>query len=52
MKKPERLVWNATSYTVFRHEVREIALDKASALDQVVTNFHDSLTEKIIDGGV
>jgi len=45
-KKPGRLVWNAASYTVFSHAVREIAPDKASALDQVVTNFHDSLTGK------
>jgi hypothetical protein len=31
---------------VFRHEVREIAPEKANALDQVVTDFHDSLTGK------
>jgi len=45
-KKPGRLVWNAASYTVFRHAVREIAPDKAGALDQVVANFHESLTGK------
>ena len=45
-KKPGRLLWNTASYTVFRHAVREIAPDKASALDQVATSFHDSLTGK------
>jgi hypothetical protein len=45
-KRPGRLVWNAASYTVFSHAVREIAPDQASALDQVVASFHDALTGK------
>lgn len=45
-KKPGRLVWNAASYTVFRHAVREIAPDKAGALDDLVSKFHESLTGK------
>jgi predicted XRE-type DNA-binding protein len=45
-RKPGRLIWNAANYTVFRHAVRDIAPDKAGALDQVVSNFHDALTGK------
>lgn len=44
--KPGRLVWNAASYTVFRHFVREMAPDKAQTFDQLVTGFHDRLTGK------
>lgn len=45
-KKPGRLLWNTASDTVFRHAMREIAPDKAAALDQVAATFHDSLTGK------
>lgn len=42
--KPGRLVWNAASYTVFRHLVKEMAPDKVPQLDQLITTFHDRLT--------
>lgn len=45
-KKPGRLVWNAASYAVFRHAVREIAPDKAEALDELVSKLQESLTGK------
>jgi hypothetical protein len=45
-KKPGRLVWNAASYSVFRHAVREIAPDKAGVLDDLVPKFHESLLGK------
>ena len=44
--KPGRLVWNASSYTVYRHFIREMLPDKAEAIDQLVTTFHDRLTGK------
>ena len=46
-KKPGRLVWNAASYSVFRHAVREIAPDKAGVLDELVSKFQESLAGKI-----
>jgi predicted XRE-type DNA-binding protein len=45
-KKPGRLVWNAASYSVFRHAVREIAPEKAGVLDELVPKFHESLVGK------
>ena len=45
-KKPGRLVWNAASYSVFRHAVKEIAPDKAGVLDELVPKFHESLMGK------
>ncbi len=45
-KKPGRLVWNAASYSVFRHAVREIAPDKAGLFDELVPRFHESLMGK------
>lgn len=44
--KPGRLVWNAASYTIFRHAVKEIAPEKAGAFDDLVSKFHGSLTGK------
>jgi hypothetical protein len=44
--KPGRLVWNAASYTIFREYMREMLSEKAEALDQLVTSFHDRLTGK------
>lgn len=46
-RKPGRLVWNAASYSVLRHAVREIAPDKAGAFDELVQKFHESLTGKV-----
>jgi hypothetical protein len=44
--KPGRLVWNAASYTVFRHVVQQVAPEQAKPLDQVVSAFHEGLTGK------
>ncbi len=45
-KKPGRLIWNAASYSIYRHLVLEIAPEKGKALDQLVTTFHNQLTGK------
>ena len=44
--KPGRLLWNASSYTVYRHFIREMLPEKSEALDQLVAGFHDRLTGK------
>lgn len=40
-KKPGRLVWNTSNYTIFRHAVREILSEKAAELDESFAKFHD-----------
>jgi len=44
--KPGRLVWNASSYVVFRHVVNLTAPDQAKTLEQSVKAFHEGLTGK------
>jgi hypothetical protein len=42
--KPGRLVWNASSYAVFRHVAMLVTPEQAKTLDQNVKAFHDGLT--------
>lgn len=44
--KPGRLVWNASSYAVFRHIVHQVAPDDAKTLEALVKTVHDGLTGK------
>lgn len=44
--KPGRLVWNAASYAVFHHVVRQASAEQAKTLDQLVKSFHEALTGK------
>jgi hypothetical protein len=44
--KPGRLVWNASSYAVYRHVVNLVAPDQAKVLEQTVKAFHEGLTGK------
>jgi hypothetical protein len=44
--KPGRLVWNSSSYAVFRHVVNLISPEQGKALEQTVKAFHESLTGK------
>jgi len=43
---PGRLVWNSSSYAVFRHVVNLIALEEGKQLEQLVRTFHEGLTGK------
>ena len=44
--KPGRLMWNSSSYAVFRHVVNLIALEEGKQLEQLVRTFHEGLTGK------
>src|SRR5262249_280588 len=44
--KPGRLVWNSSSYAVFRHVVNLVSPEQAKTLDQSVKAFHEGLTGK------
>ncbi len=44
--RPGRLIWNAASYSVYRHLLVEIAPEQAKTLEQMITTFHDQLTGK------
>lgn len=44
--KPGRLVWNASSYAVFRHVVNQASAEQGKTLDQLVKSFHEGLTGK------
>jgi len=44
--KPGRLVWNASSYVVFRHVVNHISPERGKTLDRLIKAFHDGLTGK------
>lgn len=46
--KPGRLVWNSSSYAVFRHVVNLAASDEGKHLEQLVRTFHEGLTGKEI----
>jgi Cytochrome c554 and c-prime len=46
--KPGRLVWNNSSYAVFRHVVNLAASDEGKHLEQLVSTFQEGLTGKEI----
>ena len=46
--KPGRLVWNSSSYTVFRHVVNLAASEEGKHLEQLMRTFHEGLTGKEI----
>jgi hypothetical protein len=46
--KPGRLVWNSSSYAVFRHVVNLAASEEGDHLEQLMRAFHEGLTGKDI----
>jgi hypothetical protein len=49
--KPGQLVWNSSSYAVFRHVVNLAASDEGKHLEQLMRTFHEELTKKELSQG-
>jgi hypothetical protein len=44
--KPGRLVWNSSSYSMYRHVVGQVSPEDSKTLDQLIKVFHEGLAGK------